>query len=84
VNFCVDDFQPVLPHHSQDGAKLNDDVERQRAFATETYQVRNDDLMTCARYRQKLGNAFNYSKKQCLKGNPKIHLFSDNGASHRA
>lgn len=62
-----------LPHHRQDRAQLDNDVERVEAVAGKVEQVGDDDLVAGAGNRQELGQPLHNAKNQCLYGGPKIH-----------
>ncbi|MNI72727.1 hypothetical protein D3C73_1286860 [compost metagenome] len=69
----VEDLAAKLPHHRQDGAELDNDVERHGPLATEVEQVGDNNLVPGTGNGQKLRQPFYNAKNQSLKGRPKIH-----------
>jgi hypothetical protein len=63
----------VFPHHGEDGAGLDDDLEQLAPVVVEVEQVAGEDQVAGAGDRQELGEAFDHAEDQRLEEQDDVH-----------
>ncbi|MCY1420116.1 hypothetical protein D9M71_357280 [compost metagenome] len=73
AHYHIENLATKLPDYRQDGAELDNDVERHGTLTTEVEQVGDNNLVPGTGNGQELRQPFYNAKNQSLKGRPKIH-----------
>jgi hypothetical protein len=63
----------VFPHHGEDGAGLDDDLEQLAPVVVEVQQVAGEDQVAGAGDRQEFGQAFDHAEDQRLEEQDDVH-----------
>jgi len=64
----------VFPHHREDGAGLDHDLEELAAVVIEVEQVAGEDQVAGAGDRQEFGQAFDHAEDQRLEKQDDVHV----------